>query len=126
MLTYNLQQQDERPLLDADARRGALVEKALGAGTCKTDAGLALVLRTPGVSGVIGAVDPAHLRLTSKRRGGTSAYRTACIGQPRSSRIRLTMAVVGDVIDESQHPHLATVGLDDIAPTTCPCRNRRP
>ena len=65
MLTYNLQQQDELPVLDSCCRlqRGALVKKALGSGQLPVDASLALVLEHAGTSAaVVGTIDPAHLQ----------------------------------------------------------------
>ncbi len=64
MLTYNLQQAQELPVLDACARlgRGALVKKALGSGRLPPEVSLELVLGHAGTSAaVVGTIDPAHL-----------------------------------------------------------------
>jgi len=65
MLTYNLQQREELPVLDACHRlqRGALVKKALGSGRLPPDAGLELVFGHAGTSAaVVGTINPAHLQ----------------------------------------------------------------
>ena len=65
MLTYNLQQQEELPVLDACARlqRGALVKKALGSGQLQPEASMELVFAHPGTSAaVVGTISPAHLQ----------------------------------------------------------------
>jgi aryl-alcohol dehydrogenase-like predicted oxidoreductase len=70
MVTYNLQQRDERPVIDYAAahRKGILIKKAFASGHLADDhpdpvrASLDLTLGTPGVSAVIaGTVNPAHL-----------------------------------------------------------------
>jgi aryl-alcohol dehydrogenase-like predicted oxidoreductase len=65
MLTYNLQQKEELPVLERcyQLQRGALVKKALGSGQLPVDASLALVLGHAGTSAaVVGTIDPAHLQ----------------------------------------------------------------
>jgi aryl-alcohol dehydrogenase-like predicted oxidoreductase len=71
MLTYNLLQREDEPVLDTCSRlkRGALVKKALASGHLAEDypdpvqASMDLVLSHPGTSAaVIGTIDPAHLR----------------------------------------------------------------
>ena len=75
MLTYNLQQREERAVLDACQRlgRAALVKKALAAGHLaggKTDqlqASMDLVLSHPGTTtAVIGTINPRHLEADVK------------------------------------------------------------
>lgn len=70
MLTYNLAQQEERPVLDACAElgKGALIKKALASGhlTDRTQdpvqASMDLVFAHPGTSAaIIGTITPAHL-----------------------------------------------------------------
>jgi aryl-alcohol dehydrogenase-like predicted oxidoreductase len=70
MLTYNLAQQDERPVLDACARlnKGALIKKALASGHLANDfedpvqASTDLVFSHPGTSAaIIGTITPSHL-----------------------------------------------------------------
>jgi hypothetical protein len=70
MLTYNLQQQQERLVLDAchSLNRGALIKKALAGGHLErpdgdpVQANLDLVFSHPGATAaVIGTIDPDHL-----------------------------------------------------------------
>lgn len=70
MLTYNLAQQEERPVLDACAElgKGALIKKALASGHLAEDcedpvqASMDLVFGHPGSSAaIIGTITPAHL-----------------------------------------------------------------
>jgi aryl-alcohol dehydrogenase-like predicted oxidoreductase len=71
MLTYNLAQREELPVLDACARlrRGALIKKALASGHLSTahpdplQASMELVFAHPGTSAaIVGTIDPDHLR----------------------------------------------------------------
>jgi aryl-alcohol dehydrogenase-like predicted oxidoreductase len=71
MLTYNLAQREELPVLDACARlrRGALIKKALASGHLSPahpdplQASMELVLAHPGTSAaIVGTISPAHLR----------------------------------------------------------------
>jgi hypothetical protein len=71
MLTYNLEQQDERAVLDACAQQdcGALIKKALASGHLLVDgedqlqASMDLVFAHPATSAaIIGTIDPEHLR----------------------------------------------------------------
>ena len=80
MLTYNSEQQEERPVLDACAslRRGVLVKKALGSGHLVAtgdpaagvpavgsalQASMDLVFAHPGTSAaIVGTINPAHLQ----------------------------------------------------------------
>ncbi|GAA5126833.1 aldo/keto reductase [Alloalcanivorax gelatiniphagus] len=70
MVTYNLAQQDEKPVIDfaAEQGKGILIKKAFASGHLPADhpdpvqASLDQVLGTPGVGAVIaGTVNPAHL-----------------------------------------------------------------
>ena len=70
MVTYNLAERDEKPVIDyaAEHGKGILIKKAFASGHLAADhpdpvqASLDLVLGTPGVGAVIaGTVDPAHL-----------------------------------------------------------------
>jgi aryl-alcohol dehydrogenase-like predicted oxidoreductase len=71
MLTYNLAQREERPVLDACARlgKGALIKKALASGHLDADypdpvqASMDLVFNHPGTSAaIVGTITPAHLQ----------------------------------------------------------------
>ena len=71
MVTYNLHQQDERPVIDHAAAhgKGILIKKAFASGHLAADlpdpvqASLELALGTAGVSAVIaGTIDPRHLQ----------------------------------------------------------------
>jgi len=71
MLTYNLAQQEERPVLDACARlgKGALIKKALASGHLAQDcadpvqASMDLVFGHPGTTAaIIGTITPSHLQ----------------------------------------------------------------
>jgi aryl-alcohol dehydrogenase-like predicted oxidoreductase len=75
MVTYNLQQRDDAPVLDYCAAngKGALIKKAFGSGHIAAGAGQApadpvrasldLVLGHPGTtSAIVGTINPAHLR----------------------------------------------------------------
>ena len=70
MVTYNLREQAERPVLDfaLQHNKGILIKKALASGHLCLDgedpvrAGLELVLGHQGVtSAIIGTINPAHL-----------------------------------------------------------------
>ena len=66
MVTFNLHEQEERPVLDYAAahHKGIFIKKAFASGhTASPEASLRLVLRTPGTtSAIIGTINPDHLR----------------------------------------------------------------
>lgn len=70
MVTYNLKQQEEKPVIDAAHAqgKGILIKKAFASGHLSADyadpvtASLELSLTTPGVNGIIaGTINPQHL-----------------------------------------------------------------
>ena len=65
MVTYNLENQTDKPVIDyaCQNNKGILIKKALGSGYLQPEAALEYVLECKGVTSIIlGTINPDHLR----------------------------------------------------------------